>query len=242
MTVFARALPELLTDLGVKGVEILQSVRVDSFRGSSYSPEASAITARARQRHHADGFGFWNHVLMLGATAPHATRQALYQGAVRGNPLGERKTRLSTKEFRQALEEGRWLDQPGRQLTSLSSRVWLNTGEVRHLNLLDFGIPLEAPGALQAAESALDALQTCGLLVSSGRSMHLYGAVTSSWTEYVEFLARASLLSPIVDARWAAYSVLDGRGALRISTAAERDQQPPELIASDAWRRPPSQS
>src|SRR5699024_1911704 len=122
--------------------------------------------------------------------------------------------------LQQALEEGRWLGQPGRQLTSLSSRVWLNTGEERHLHLLDFGIPLAAPGALQAAESVLDALGIRGLLVSSGRSMHLYGAATSGWTDYAEFLARASLLSPIVDARWASYSVGDGRGALRISTAA----------------------
>jgi hypothetical protein len=224
----ASSLPQHLARLGVEQVEVVFTERAPSFRGSSVSEEASRITGAARGRHLRDGYGFWEHVVSLAADASADTRRQLFAAAARsaGNP--ETTAAMSVDEFAEHLTGARWRGLPGRQLVSLSSRVRVN-GQACHLQLLDLGLA-QRPGSADAVRAALDVLGLHGLLVASGKSYHFYGTFIDAWDAYVDLLARASLLSPLVDSRWALRQIRAGRGVLRVSTNIERDTYPPSPI------------
>ena len=99
-----------------------------------------------------------------------------------------------------------------------------------HLQLIDLDLPRRA-GSVDDIGTALDTLGVEGLLVSFGRSYHFYGSHIDYWDRYVEFLARASLLSPLVDSRWALRQIIAGRGARRVSTNTEREVHTPTPVA-----------
>lgn len=227
MARLADALSDHLLGLGVETIELLYTERAPSFRGSDVSAAASEVTASARVRHLSDGYGFWEHVVAEAAGLDPATRQALFEGALRHNTMPERGERISVTQLHQRLVEGRWEGLPGRQLVSLSSRVWTKEGTLRNLMMMDFGIPASVAHSEEAVLAAQDALGLHGLLVLSGNSYHLYGNLLTDWPDLVQVLARCSLLSPIVDARWVAHQIMDGRAALRLSTNLERQESPP---------------
>lgn len=231
MITLADALCQHLESLEISEVEVLQTERDESFRGSDVSTEASVITASARSRHLADGYGFWEHVLALAASASGETLEGLVLGAVRENSKVEHRERMGLPEFVTSLRSGRWSGLPGRQIASLSTRVVTADGETCHLFVLDMGMPgLLRPNAVNAA---MKAIGVEGLIVSSGRSFHVYVSHVGSWDEYVRFLASCALLSPIVDSRWALRQIVAGRGALRISTSELRDRQQPVPVSSE---------
>ena len=217
MTELADTLHGYLAALNVTQVELLHSERDPSFRGSSVSEEASSITAVARSKHLSDGYGFWEHVVSASFTATPETRAGLYTGAVRHRLPTERPQSLTVAEFTQTLRDRRWEQLNGREMVSLSSRATTTNGSEIHLHLLDLGMP-DRPGVIEAIRAGLDTLDIDGALVRSGRSYHFYGLRTSDWPDYTTFLARAALLSPLVDARWVLHQLIDGRGALRISS------------------------
>lgn len=227
MAKLADALSEHLLGLGVETTELLYTERAPSFRGSSVSAAASEVTASARRRHLDEGYGFWEHVVAEAAGLDTATRQALFAGAIRHNAVPERSERLSVTQLRQRLLRGNWEGLSGRRLVSLSSRVWTEKGALRHLVMMDFGIPASGARSKEAVAAAQEVLGLHGLLVLSGNSYHLYGDRLVEWPDLVQVLARCSLLSPVIDARWVAHQIVDGRAALRLSTSLERQEISP---------------
>lgn len=221
MIELAESLHLHLASLGVTQVEVLHTERDASFRGSDVSAEGSIITASARERHLADGYGFWDHVVASAVSADNLTRVGLFRGAVRTKLSPESAERMSLAVFARMLGEGVWEQLPGRQLASLSSHVATADGSGAHLFMLDLGLPEHL--TLAAVRDAMRALEIDGQIVRSGRSYHLYAHRLGTWSEYVAFLARASLLSPLVDSRWALRQITDGRGSLRISSNSGRD-------------------
>jgi hypothetical protein len=97
-----------------------------------------------------------------------------------------------------------------------------------HLPMLDMGAPV-GTGA-PACVDALAALGLSGQLYESGRSYHFIANRPVSPDEFRALLARAQLLSPIVDARWVAHQLIDGRAGLRISTDAVRHTTPHKFV------------
>jgi hypothetical protein len=224
----ASSLPLHLARLGVEEVEVVFTERAPSFRGSSVSEEASRITGVARERHLRDGYGFWEHVVSLAVDASPDTRRPLFAAAARSGGCPETTVAMLAEEFAEHLTGDRWQGLPGRQLVSLSSRVRAN-GQVGHLQLLDLGLAYR-PGSDDAVQTALDVLGLRGLLMASGKSYHFYGSSIDTWEAYADLLAGASLLSPLVDSRWALRQIRAGRGVLRVSTNIERDTYRPSPI------------
>ena len=96
--------------------------------------------------------------------------------------------------------------------------------------MLDMGLPV-GPESRDACVNAVSALGVGGLLLQSGRSYHFIGNQPLGQRELTRFLARAQLLSPIVDARWASHQLIDGQCGLRISTDLDTTSPPHQLSA-----------
>lgn len=235
MSDLAEALQRYLHDLNIASVDVEYTVRDPSFRGSSVSAQGSGITAAARERHLVEGYGFWEHVVASSVTAQPDTRRGLYAGAVRSR-IGTVTTKTMTvEEFVSSLDRGQWEQLPGRQIISLSSHVTTRYGATGHLHLLDFGLP-NRPHLAEAFHTALSVLDIDGILVATGRSYHLYGRRITGWDAYTSFLARAALLSPVVDARWVLHQLTEGHAALRVSSNTDRDTHLPK---PEPLQRPP---
>lgn len=103
--------------------------------------------------------------------------------------------------------------EPG-QIFVLGSEI--SDGSARlHLPLLDFSLQA-SPDHDQWILGTLRLLGIPGMLVNSGKSYHFYGSRLQTDSEWREFLGKALLFGGIVDRRWAAHQLIEGRSALRI--------------------------
>jgi hypothetical protein len=123
----------------------------------------------------------------------------------------ESKNVSSLRQVEQSMKPGKML--------AISSKVELRGGEVRHIPMLDFHCTASSVN-LTLAQAAIAALRprTLGFLLRSGKSYHYYGLDLLTRSELFKFLARATLLGPIVDTRWAAHQIIEGACALRIGS------------------------
>lgn len=225
-------LPQLLAAAGVRTVQLDVLTRAESFRGATVSPQAQEITGSAREEHRRRHFGFWEFVLSQASATDAATRTGLIQGALRHNSADTITTRMDRDEFAAALNDGAFTGLPSRTIVSLTSVIPdVSDGhDARHLPMLDMGLPVGTQSR-HACVDAISSLGVGGLLLQSGRSYHFIGNQPLSQQELTRFLARAQLLSPIVDARWASHQLLDGQCGLRISTDLDATSPPHQLSA-----------
>jgi hypothetical protein len=109
---------------------------------------------------------------------------------------------------------------------ALLSSVRTVSGEVAHLPLLDFHLPATPFNE----KVALEALQALGIgpgyLLASGKSYHFIGSRLIEFSAFPRFLARALLLSPVIDRSWIAHQIIEGRSAVRISPKPGRHDAP----------------
>ncbi len=224
-------LPALLREASIDKVEVNILNRSPSFQGGEVSNSAQEITGPARDEHRRRGFGFWEFVLSEAVNTDQTTRVGLLSGALRHNSDDAVRVNLSRETFIEHLISGKYEGLPPRDLVSFCSPVSVgNDDRELHLPLLDLGVQT-GPAGQAAAIDAIKALGLSGLLFESGRSYHFYGAEPVTQPELVAFLARAQLLSPIVDARWVSHQLIDGRCGLRISTDSEKTPVPPIFVA-----------
>jgi len=205
--------------------------RRKSFQGGEVSTQAQKITDPAREEHRRRGFGFWEFVLAESASTDSETRLGLINGALRHNSDEAIRVRLEREVFIDRLGAGEYENLPPRDLVSFYSPVQVAGDERQlHLPLLDLGVKLGLDGQ-SATIDAMNALALSGLLFESGRSYHFYGAQPVPLSELVAVLARAQLLSPLVDSRWVSHQLIDGRCGLRISTDPEKTPLAPIFVA-----------
>lgn len=229
----AAALPELLDRAGVDRVNLEMVRRQPSFRGGDVSAQAQQITRAARLEHRERGFGFWEHVLWQASSAAPADRRALIRGALRHSTPGDSiRQELTIEELAAGLRSGRWLGLPARTMANLCSTVRRRNGTVAQLPMLDLGLSAHTENGSESVLDALDELGVSGALLASGRSFHFVGDTLMDGRELRRMLARAQLLSPLVDYRWVAHQLIDGECRLRISTDVERNTQPHRFIGS----------
>ncbi|SDS09333.1 hypothetical protein SAMN04489860_0779 [Paraoerskovia marina] len=210
-------------------VELEAFRRGPSFRGSSVSEAARAVTRSARAEHERHGFGFWEFVLAESRNTDAETQRALIFNAL-GHSAAESvtiRTTPGTLEF--CFDRAVFEELPERSVVSLCSRVSSPIG-IQHLPMLDFGVG-PGNGGLRAAIDAATQLGMRGAIYASGRSMHMFGDTFIAEREMRHLLARAQLLSPIVDARWASHQLIDDNCRLRISTDVSRHREAHEPLA-----------
>ena len=228
-TDLATHLPLLLGAAGITHVQLDVLTRRDSFKGAEVSTRAQEVTGPAREEHRRRGFGFWEYVLSATYDVDTDTRRALMDGALRHNSSETIQTQLTLSEFNRSLSDRAFTGLPERTIISLTSHVEASTGRSWHLPMLDMGAPVGSVGAA-ACVDALTGLGMSGQLYESGRSYHFIADRPVSPDDFRVVLARAQLLSPIVDARWIAHQLIDGRAGLRISTDTARHTVPHKFV------------
>lgn len=222
-------LPPLLETAGVAVVQIDVLTKRDSFHGGEVSARAQEITGPAREEHKRRHFGFWEYVLSATYNIDSDTRRGLIDGALRHNSAETIQTQLRLGDFNQALSDRAFNNLPERTIVSFTSHVETRAGLSWHLPMLDMGAPVGTAGAATCVD-ALVGLGLSGELYESGRSYHFIANRPVSPDEFRVVLARAQLLSPIVDARWISHQLIDGRAGLRISTDAVRHTTPHKFV------------
>lgn len=162
------------------------------------------------------GVCFWDAYFVSLRDRP-ANMMETFSAALLHDSSAQRLRRIESKEVSSLRKLERSM--PKGQMLAISSRVELRNGENRHIAMLDLH-PVASPTNLAAATAAIRALNLSGggFLLQSGKSYHYYGVALLTERELVEFLARALLLGPIVDTRWAAHQILEGACALRIGS------------------------
>jgi hypothetical protein len=105
-----------------------------------------------------------------------------------------------------------------------------DTGAAAQLVRFDFGVPYDRPSSIDVAVEVADALNLSGPLFSSGGSFHFVSDQVVSDTQLSRVLARAQLVSPLIDSRWVSHQLIDGESRLRISTDTERNTVPHRLV------------
>jgi len=96
--------------------------------------------------------------------------------------------------------------------------------EIYHLPLMDFWW-MDSTGNLEKVKWFLKEIRQGGVILSSGRSYHYYGAGLMSEREWSNFLGDC-LLSGLVDVRYIGHRFKDGFGILRLSACPLRPQIP----------------
>lgn len=223
-------LPDLLESVRALSVELVQLRRPPSLHTGDLTPTADELIRAARVEYRDRGYGFWDSLLTAAAQADEATRRALLVRATQHNAAPS--TAVPVGEFIAALQKGAYIGLPAREMVSLSSRIKTAEG-CAHLPMLDFSVPHSAAADDIATEVATTLSINGGYLLRSGTSYHLLGDYLLSWDESTDLLARAQLLSPLIDHRWAAHQLVDRCCALRISTDDSRHPFTHTLIAAN---------
>jgi len=176
--------------------------------------QASAIRAAAKK----NLVPYWESVLMA-ASATDKTDLVMRE-AVRHEPEDEQAEafQISVQNLARGALKDRIASVSGNQVTALCSTCTLLDGTCRHIPLMDFRIPPDAHNT-QVVKHALTALNhSSGVILQSGRSYHFYGFKLLNEEEWVKFSAKCLLLAPLTDARYIAHRLIEGSGALRITT------------------------
>lgn len=216
-------LPQFLYKLGVRSIEVASFElpspvrrRVPKMAQQAFGTEISD----ALHMHAVSGIPFWESVLLSlyrlrrRAGAQRAVELILRSAAYHQTPKSARHIAVGANlpvdihRIEQSLGAN--------QILTVLSSVTTLSGDVRQLAMLDFRIPA-SPQAEAIALHVARGLIPGGMLVHSGASYHLYGAVLLDADQFSEFLGRALLLHPVVDGRWIAHQQIEGRCALRIS-------------------------
>jgi hypothetical protein len=214
------------------------------------SVEVKQLVATALERRRSSHAPFWNEVLTL---LHERASQLDDQSPDEGNDADERAMRAEVLDLagyhlnlstaathhyfrgdaagtRDALAAASSGLQPGRILALRSLCAGSGTAKARHLQMLDFRLPVE-PAGQRLVEAAVEAMGLHGWLLSSGRSYHFLGDRTlTSLQALMDFLGRALLFAPIVDGRWVAHQMIEGQCALRVSSG-NTQQIVPAVVA-----------
>ena len=159
------------------------------------------------------GVPFWSAVLQAAVQAGVAdSALAVVDAATYHN---EAATAPRRELARAALHELADLIDEHDGIISLLSECRTPDG-VAHVPMVDFRLPAEDGNDVVAMKIASQ-LGSPGFVLASGKSYHFIGVVPLPFTEFVAFLGRASLYAPLVDQRWVAHQLIEGRAALRVS-------------------------
>jgi hypothetical protein len=153
-----------------------------------------------------------------------ACLHASSQGALKSEDISVRT--VSPDDLRRRIEA-----LPSDAMLAMSSGVVGQANRTMHLPMLDLALPFSRDNTRVVAELAAF-FGMPSAIFSSGNSYHYYGLHLQTAAQYFhDFLPRALLLAPLVDARWVAHQLQDMLATLRISPHLTGGQTP-RLVAT----------
>ncbi len=233
------ALPVMLRAIpAVKTIRLLTIKRVDPIRDRlpQYEPFTTLFRKSSRDpvSHRASTWWSLLHHASEGSCTDESRelllREASYHAA-KTSPLPEP---IDAAQISQEVLSERIDALPHGRFLAISSAVTTRTGQKMQWPLLDFALPFSAPNT-RVVTAAASQLGLPHVIFRSEHSYHYYGLELLTFKQYFgDFLGRAALLAPLVDARWIAHQLIDSLAALRLSSQPD-DGCPPELVS---WSAP----
>lgn len=108
----------------------------------------------------------------------------------------------------------------------INSKVITSDGNTLHLPLLDFHISSEEEN-LPCVEQVLQMLNVKGYILQTNKSFHFYGTQLMEEYDFITFLSKSLLYSPIIDKNWIAHQLIERSATLRITS---KDGKSPLLV------------
>jgi hypothetical protein len=102
-----------------------------------------------------------------------------------------------------------------------------NSDERFHLPIMDMRCKPTAAN-LEKCKYAFNHLGFPGIILNSGKSYHYYGLKILSQEEWVSFMGKCLLLTPLSDVRYVGHRLMEGLGDLRIT---EKNGVSPRIIS-----------
>ncbi|MFA5784761.1 MAG: hypothetical protein WC962_07760 [Phycisphaerae bacterium] len=116
------------------------------------------------------------------------------------------------------------------RILAITSEVKLKNGSIYHIPMLDFHCPISSEN-LQLITGVLSRLVSGGaLILESGESYHAFGMQIISKEDFIQFLGKSLLFTPIIDRAYIGHQLIEGRCALRISNGG-RGKKKPQVVS-----------
>ena len=151
------------------------------------------------------GLPFWE-ALMITQLQEECSSERILRSSNHHNDI------TSVKELNASDFDGLYLETCN---LGINSKVILDSGEVAHLPMIDFRVPFSDLGTKIVAIICSELRQN-GYILSSGNSYHFIGSKPIPYLDFISFLGRALLYSPLVDTTWLGHQLIDGSATLRI--------------------------
>jgi len=114
---------------------------------------------------------------------------------------------------------------------SVLSDFKVDGNDIYHIPLLDFHCPCCKENDELVKEVAKILFPDGAVILDSGKSYHCYGLLLLTGDEFIDFLSKALLFSPIIDRAYIAHQLLERRCALRISRGGSIKKEPTVLFS-----------
>ncbi len=172
------------------------------------------------------GFAFWDVLLTMSIRDGITPLQLLKECTFHPSSSQARFKKLSLNNISRQKINSYEKSISGKEMIGLCSLVELPRKKFLHIPMLDFHC-LPKKENLMLVKSSLEMIgEKDGMILNSGRSYHYYGRELKTQEEWVDFLGRALLLSPIVDPRYIAHRLIDGWSILRIFANELKPKEP----------------
>jgi len=193
----------------------------------SDNPTTSHILAAASElRQNNKDLPYWESVLAAASEVEGGT--VFIEEALKHDVTYEAFERFDATP--QQLLDG-WLEEKAKTLPenvviALCSNCATQDGSFMHLPMMDFRLE-PSPSSLLRVATALNQIRLKdGAILESGRSYHYVGFSLFTEGDWLRFLAKNLLLSPLTDSRYIAHRMLEGVGSLRITSCPRKPQVP----------------
>jgi len=217
----ADVLPVLIRSLPQIAAVTIREIRVPPSLQNRVPPLPGLIPLvnTALQLRETYDFPFWDALLLTAEREQKDVAAEILDGASFHQPM---TSAVRTQTVDVGSLSSKAVIQHAKRVTDgniavISSRVKLHNGMEAHLPLLDFSLPPSSANDT-IVERIVVRLSQGGYLLDSGNSYHFYGNRLLDDSGYRKFLGAALLFSPLVDHRWIAHQLVEGAGALRISS------------------------
>ena len=193
------------------------------------------LVERAKRMRHGTGVPFWEAVFATCSVEGQCS-DSIISAALFHNGQGVQK-HVSMRQIDEGALE-KVVKEGANRVVALGSRVFGRDGPRGHLNFMDFRCLVSEQSRVLVHRICRRLMPDGFLLLDSGGSYHACSANIVSDEERIRMLAMALLVSPIVDARYAAHQLLQESSSIRISNGGSQGRIP---VVVDAWCREISQ-
>lgn len=190
------------------------------------SVKAQAKRLRRQLRLH----GYWPSILAVCWRNDRLKKQLVNAIRVASRhevtPGVSREFMMHRGQTNRATLEGRIQSLQPTETLVVTSRIRLANRAEKHLPMMDFAC-YDSQTDLRKLILALNEIgQREGVILRSGNSFHYYGFKPLTHRQWLEFLGKCLLLTPITDARYVAHRLMDGVCTLRISSKPPHRNEP----------------